>query len=92
MLHSCHHIVVQQLHDLLLTNLIVLVTAIGCDCETWRNGNTKQVHLGKVCTLTTKFLTHFCITFGLTVTEEVNSFLAHINTVSLLNVYKLFCF
>ena len=76
-LYSCHNVVVQQFHNLLLTNLIVLVTTIGCDCETWRNGNTNQVHLSKVCTLTAQFLTHLCITFGLTITEEVNSFLAH---------------
>ena len=76
-LNSCHHVVVQQLHNLLLTYLIVLITAVCGDCETWRNGNTDVVHLSKVCTLATQFLTHFCITFGLTVTEEVNSFLAH---------------
>ena len=36
-----------------------------------------MVHLGKVSTLTAKFLTHLCITFGLTITEEVNSLLTH---------------
>ena len=76
-LHSGHDVVVQQLHDLLLTNLIVLITTICGDCETWRNRHTNVVHLSKVSTLTAKFLTHLCVSFGLTITEEVNSFLTH---------------
>ena len=76
-LHGCHHVVVQQFHDLLLSYLIVLVTAISSNCETWRNGNTNQVHLSKVSPLTTKFLTHFCISFGLTVAEKIDSFCTH---------------
>ena len=85
-LNSCHHVVVQDFHNLLLTNLIILITAVCSDCKTWRNGHTNVIHLGKVCTLTTQFLTHLCVTFGLSVTEEINSFLTHkINNVLLFN-------
>ena len=77
MLYGCHHVVVKQLHNLLLTYLIVFITAVSSNCETRRNGHTNVVHLSKVSALATEFLTHLCITFGLTITEEVNSLLTH---------------
>ena len=76
-LDSSHHVVVQEFHNLLLSYLIILVTAIRSDCKTWRHGHSNVVHLGKVSTLTTQFLTHFCVTFGFSVAEQINSFLAH---------------
>ena len=77
MLHGVGHILVEHFHNLLLANLIVLVAAVGGDGESWRHGYPDQVHLGKVCTFTTKFLTHLSVTFGLSVAEEIDSFLCH---------------
>ena len=75
--HCSHNVIVQKSHDTLLTNLIILVAAVGCDCETWRNGHTDKVHFGKVGTLATQLLTHFSIAFGFSVAKGVNSFLSH---------------
>ena len=77
MLYGCVYLVLKDFHDLFLANLVVLVAAVGGDGETWRNGNPNKVHLSKVGTLATKFLSHFCITFGLSVTKGIYSFVAH---------------
>ena len=76
-LYSSCHFFVEKFHDFLLTNFVVFVAAISCNCESRRNRNTDQVHFGKVSTLTAKFLSHFSISLGFTVTEEINSFLTH---------------
>ena len=57
--------------------------------ETWRNGDTNQVHLRKVGSFTTEQLSHLSVTFGLFVTESIDSFrVRHIFLV----LCDVFCF
>ena len=77
-LYGGHNVVVQQLHNLLLSHLVVLVTYVGGDGEAWRNGHTNVVHFSQVGTLASQLFTHLCVTFGLSVTEGVNSLLTHV--------------
>ena len=76
-LHGSGHVVVEQLHDFLLSHFVILVAAVGRDGESRGNGHADEVHLGQVGTFTTKFLTHFSITFGFSVAKGINSFLTH---------------
>ena len=78
MSHCSHHLILEEFLDFLLTHLIILVTSISCDGETWRNRYTNKVHLGEVCTLTAKSFTHLRISFGLSIAECINSFFVHI--------------
>ena len=77
MSHGSHYLVLKELLDFLLTHLIILVTSISCDGETWRYRYTNKVHLGEVCTLTAKNFTHLRISFGLSITECINSFFVY---------------
>ena len=87
MLNGSSHLVVEELHDFLLPYLVVLITAVCSNRKTRRNRHTDQVHLGKVRTFASERLSHLGITFSLTVTEGINSFLTH----SLIKlVFKIF--
>ena len=74
MCYSCVDIVREEFNDLFLSYLVILVAGIGCNGKSRRNGHTDVVHLGKVGSFTAKCLTHGCITFGLTVSEGIDSF------------------
>ncbi len=77
-LYCCHHVIVKKFHDFLLAHFIILVAAIGCDGEAWRNRNTNKIHFSQVGTFTTQLFAHLRISFSFAVTEGVNSFLAHV--------------
>ena len=68
----------QQFNNLVLTNLVILVAGISCNCETWRYWYTDVVHLGQVSTLTAEYLTHGSVTLSLSVAESIDSFLTHV--------------
>ena len=73
MLERALDVSLQQLYDLFLADGIVVVASVGGDGESGRNGNTDVVHLCKVCTLTSKFITHVGATFCMTCAERVDS-------------------
>ena len=77
MSYSCSYFVLKKFLDFFLTHLIIFITCIGCDGETWRNRYTNKIHLSEVCALTAKNFTHLRITFGLSITECINSFFVH---------------
>ena len=77
MSYSSHYFVLKKFLDFFLTYLIILITSVSCDSETWRNRYTNKIHLSEVCTLTAKNFTHLRITFGLSITECINSFFVH---------------
>ena len=77
MSHSGIHLILEQFHNLVLTYLIVLIASVGGNGETGRHGNTDVVHLGQVGTLTAQHFSHLGITFGLSVSKGINSFLTH---------------
>ena len=79
MLNSSEDFFLKKSNNLVLSNLIILVTNIGCDCETRRNRYTNEVHFRKVCALTTKQVSHVSFSFSLTVTEGIDTFLVFHN-------------
>ena len=77
MCNRCIDVVLKQFYDFILTYLVIFVTGIRRDSETWRYGNTDMVHFCKVCTFSAQYLTHLSISFGLSVAEGVYTFLTH---------------
>ena len=70
-------IIFQQFYDLLLSDSIVFVTCVSSNSKTWRYWYSDKVHLGQIGTLATECLAHLRITFGLSVSEGINSFFVH---------------
>ena len=85
--HGLLYLGLEQLYDCLLTLCVVLGAGVRRDRETRRYGHTDEVHLSEVCTLTTQQLTHLTITFGLFVTEGINSFYVCHKMIVLLKKY-----
>ena len=77
MSNGCINVLLKDFDNLLLSNLIILITSIGCDGETWRNRDSNVIHLCQVGTLATKQFAHLRITFSLSVAEGINTFLTH---------------
>ena len=75
--HSGHHLVMEQLHDLLLTYLIIFITGVCSDRKSRWYRNSQKIHLSKVGSFASQPLTHLCISFGFTIAEKVNSFFTH---------------
>ena len=77
MSYSSHYFILKKFLDFFLTYLIILITSVSCDSETWRNRYTDKIHLSEVCTLTAKNFAHLRISFGLSIAERINSFFVH---------------
>ena len=73
MLNCSQHFILEEFNHIVLANLVILVTNIGGDGESWRNRYSDKVHLSKVSTLATQKVSHVCLTLGLTIAEEIDA-------------------
>ena len=78
-LDSSHDVIVKDGHDFLLTYLVVFVADVGSDGEPRGDRYADEVHFGQVGTLAAQLFAHLRISFGLTVSEEIDSFFVHNN-------------
>ena len=71
------HIVAQQGDDIVLSFLEILVAYICCNRKPGGNRHADKVHLREVGTLAAKKIPHVSTSFGLAVSESIDSFFAH---------------
>ena len=75
--NSLFYFFLQEGYYVIFTCFVIFVTNVSSDCETRRHRNTDKVHFSQVGTLTTKQISHLCLTFSKTITEGINSFFVH---------------
>ena len=58
MVYRSDYLISEETYYGFLSFLEVFITNVCSDSESWRYRNTNMVHLGKVSTLATEYLTH----------------------------------
>ena len=75
--HGFRHLIRKQLNNLCLAYFIILIASVCGNRKARRHWHSDKIHFCQVGTLATQQVSHVCTTFGLTVTEEIDSFFTH---------------